>query len=55
MLGGQVARTARLVACDDDAGTPTDQSVQAYPGEVYKRKEDAVIAAFEQDLAARRP
>lgn len=41
------------VACDDDAETPTDQNVQAHPGEVYKRKEDAVIAAFEQDLARR--
>ncbi len=43
------------VACDDNAETPTDQNVQAHPGEVYKRKEDAVIAAFEQDLAQRKP
>ena len=42
------------VACDDDAETPTDQNVQAHPGEVYKRKEDAVIAAFEKDLAQRK-
>ena len=42
-------------ACDDDTETPTDQTVQAHPGEVYKRKEDAVIAAFEKDLAQRKP
>ncbi len=43
------------VSCDDDsAETPTDQNVEAHPGEVYKRKEDAVIAAFEHDLAQRK-
>ena len=41
--------------CDDDADEePTDMNVQ-HPGDFYKRKEDAVIAAFEKDLEARRP
>ena len=41
-------------ADDDSAETPTDQNVHAHPGKVYKRKEDAVIAAFENDLALRK-
>lgn len=43
-----------LFSDDDSVEAPTDQNVQAHPGEAYKRKEDAVIAAFEQDLALRK-
>jgi len=41
--------------CDDDAvEEPTDMNLQQHPGDFYKKKEDAVIAAFEKDLEARR-
>lgn len=40
--------------CDDEfAEAPTDQNFAAHPGERYKSRDAAVIAAFEKDLALR--
>ena len=40
--------------CDDESlDAPTDLNVDEHPGDFYKRKEEAVIAAFEEDLTRR--